>query len=406
MIVEKENRTTLTFVGAALVLVVAAWATGPGGAPASGGDRGSRFFPAFTDPQSAASIEVIEFDAATFVARPLKVTNQNGRWTIPSHYGYPADGSERLSTTAAAIVALTKDDVASENAADQERCGVLDPLDETLATSQGRGTRVMVRGPDEGVLADIIIGVPVQGRDQMRYVRVPGQTRTYVARVGALSVSTRVEDWIEPDLLQVGRDEVDGIAIQHFVVGAGRDNVADGERLLLRRTDNRDVWTFAGGAAAGRVNTFAMNLLVTTIDDLAIADVRPKPPALAEALGGGVARLTNADAADLETRGFLTARDGGLVPVGGDVLVHTVTGITFQLRFGDIVHDGTAAEGEPRYLMISVGFSPATPGAAPSGEVQERLALLRARFAPWYYIVSGESYRRIMLARKDLAAGT
>jgi hypothetical protein len=211
---------------------------------------------------------------------------------------------------------------------------------------------------------------------------------------------------MEPDLLQVGRDEVDGIAIQHFVVGAGRDNVADGERLLLRRTDNRDVWTFAGGAAAGRVNTFAMNLLVTTIDDLAIADVRPKPPALAEALGGGVARLTNADAADLETRGFLTTRDGGLVPVGGDVLVHTVTGITFQLRFGDIVHDGTAAEGEPRYLMISVGFSPATPGAAPSGEVQERLALLRARFAPWYYIVSGESYRRIMLARKDLAAGT
>jgi hypothetical protein len=399
---QAENRTTLTFVGVALVLAIAAWATAPRvDTPASLLDRGTTFFPGFTDPASAASLEVFEFDEATFVAQPLKVVNQNGSWTIPSHYNYPADGSEKLATTAAALIALTKDDVASANAADHERCGVIDPLDETVATSKGRGTRVVVRGADEAVLADIIIGAPVQGRDQMRYVRVPGQTRTYVSRVGALSVSTDVDDWIERDLLQVDRDDIDAIAIQHYVVGAGRDNVSDGERLLLRR-QKLDVWTLAGTAPGERLNTFPMNLLVTTLDDLAIADVRPKPPALAAALAGtGGARMSSGDAADLETKGFLTTSDGGLVPVGGEVLVRTDNGIGFQLRFGDIVH-GADTAAEDRYLMISAGFTPAAPGETPSKEVESRLALLRARFAPWYFVVSEESYKRILLTRKDL----
>jgi hypothetical protein len=385
----------------ALLLAIAAWATSPRlDTPASLADRGTPFFPGFTDPQNAASLEIFEFNESTFSARPLKVVNQSGRWTIPSHFDYPADGSEKLATTAAALIALTRDDVASENAADHERCGVIDPLDETVATPKGRGTRVMVRGADERILADIIIGAPVQGRDQMRYVRVPGQTRTYVSRVGALNVSTNVDDWIERDLLQVDRDDIDAIAIQHYVVGAGRNNVADGERLLLRR-QKLDVWTLAGPAGE-RINTFPMNLLVTTLDDLAISDVRPKPPALAAALAGtGGARMSSADAADLETKGFLTTGDGGLVPVGVEVLVRTDGGIGFQLRFGDIVH-GADTAAEDRYLMISAGFTPAAPGETPTKEVEARLALLRARFAPWYFVVSEESYKRIVLGRKDL----
>jgi len=384
----------------ALVLAVAAWATSPRlETPANLADRGMRFFPGFTDPQSAASLEVFEFNQAAFAAQPLKVVNQDGRWTIPSHYGYPADGSEKLATTAAALIALTRDDIASENAGDHERCGVIDPLDETIAASTGRVTRVMVRGADESVLADIIIGAPVEGRDQMRYVRVPGQTRTYVSRVGALSISTRVDDWIERDLLQVDRDDIDGIAIQHFLVSAGRDNVSDGERLLLRR-QRPDVWMLTDNAQ--RLNTFPMNLLVTTLDELAIADVRPKPPGLAAALAGtGAARMSSADAADLETRGFLTTRDGGLVPVGGEVFVRTDSGIAFQLRFGDIVH-GVDTAAEDRYLMISAGFTPAAPGQTPTKDVEARLALLRARFAPWYFVVSEESYKRIVVSRKDL----
>ena len=399
---DRELRTTIAFVSVALLLAVAVWATAPRrDTPANLADRGMRFFPGFTDPQSAASLEVVEFNQTAFAAQPLKVVNQDGRWTMPSHYGYPADGSEKLATTASALIALTKDDVASGNAADHERCGVIDPLDETIATAKGRGTRVTVRGAGETVLADIIIGAPVEGRDQMRYVRVPGQTRTYVSRVGALSLSTKVDDWIERDLLRVDRDDIDGIAVQHFVVGAGRDNVSDGERLLLSR-QRPDAWMLTGAAPGQRLNTFPMNLLVTTLDELAIMDVRPKPLGLAAALAGtGAARMSSADAADLETKGFLTTRDGGLVPVGGEVFVRTVGGIAFQLRFGDAVRGGDTAA-EDRYLMISAGFTPATPGQTATKEIEARLALLRARYAPWYFVVSEESYKRIVVGRKDL----
>ena len=85
--------------------------------------------------------------------------------------------------------------------------------------------------------------------------------------------------------------------------------------------------------------------------------------------------------------------------------MRTDSGIGFQLRFGDIVH-GADTAAEDRYLMISAGFTPAAPGEAQTKEIESRLALLRARFAPWYYIVSGESYRRIVLGRKDLIGGT
>ena len=64
---QAENRATLAFVAVALVLALAAWATAPRvDTPASLLDRGDAFFPGFTDPASAASLEVLEFNDTTF----------------------------------------------------------------------------------------------------------------------------------------------------------------------------------------------------------------------------------------------------------------------------------------------------------------------------------------------------
>jgi hypothetical protein len=66
------------------------------------------------------------------------------------------------------------------------------------------------------------------------------------------------------------------------------------------------------------------------------------------------------------------------------------------------VDDVADTAAEDRYLMISAGFTPATPGQTPTKDVDTRLALLRARIAPWYFVVSEESYKRIVVSRKDL----
>ena len=66
---------------------------------------------------------MIEFDEETAAARPFKVTNNNGLWTIPSHHDYVADGEDRLAQTAAGMITITKDDFRSDNVADHELLG-------------------------------------------------------------------------------------------------------------------------------------------------------------------------------------------------------------------------------------------------------------------------------------------
>ncbi len=55
-----------------------------------------------------------------------------------------------------------------------------------------------------------------------------------------------------------------------------------------------------------------------------------------------------------------------------------------------------------RYLFISVGFDSNVTHGPPADDVARRLALLRARFASWYYVISGDSFKKIRLERKDL----
>jgi hypothetical protein len=413
-----ETRKTLTLVGIALALLVLAWVTRPH--PVTSAivrDRGEPFFPEFTDPGSASSLEVVEFDEQTSLARPFKVLSRDGRWTIPSHDNYPADASNRLSSIAAAVIALRKADVATDNVIDEERCGVLDPLDDTLPTPKGRGTRMTVKGTNEKVLADIIVGRALEGRPSLRYVRLPAQTRTYVARVDNLNVSTRFEDWIERNLLLVDRDDIDQIVIRTYSTDPSSGRMNQPEMIVLRRID-LDHWAANDMAAGEQIDSFRMNLLITKLVELEIVDVRPKPVSMVASLTtpSEGQKLLQADAADLAGKGFSITATGQLLSSHGEVLVHTSQGIFYVLRLGEIAVGAAStpplsppATAEPRtttsenrYLFISVGFDPKATQGTITRDVQARLDVLRARFAPWYYIISDESVRKIRLQRSDL----
>jgi len=395
-----DSGKTLAFIGVALACVALAWATTPRRVNSTvQQDRGQPFFPDFTDPNAATSLEVVEFDEQTSAARPFKVLNRDGRWTIPSRDNYPADAGTRLASVAAAIIALKKDDVASENMSDAERCGVVDPADETLPATRGRGTRLTVRGVNEKVLADIIVGKAVEGRPNLRYVRLPDQKRTYVARVDRLDVSTSFQDWIERNLLLVNREDIDQILIRNYATEANTGRVTQREMVALRK-EGRDRWTADGLAPGEAVDTYTMNLLVTKLVELVILDVRRKPPSVSAMLTGASAerRFLQADVADLAAKGFYFTAEGELLSNQGEVVVHTSAGIFYVLRFGEV------ATGTPdsRYLFISVGFDPrATPGPVPD-QVRKQLEILRVRFAPWYYLVSNDNFQKIRVSRAQL----
>src|SRR6185437_4879921 len=147
---------------------------------------------------------------------PFKVMFQNGRWVMPSYYNYPADAKDRLAKTAAGVIGLTKDTFRSDRVEDWEEMGVIAPDDEKSTSLKGRGKRVTLRDVSGKVLADFIIGNEVkrEGSENphgtstvQRYVRVPGEKRTYGVNV-KVDLSTKFADWIETNLLKLDTSKV------------------------------------------------------------------------------------------------------------------------------------------------------------------------------------------------------
>ena len=70
-----ELRKTLTVAGVAILLAVVALVSTPRrSAPDAFFDRGEPFFPEFTDPDSAATLEVVQWDDATASAIAYSAT--------------------------------------------------------------------------------------------------------------------------------------------------------------------------------------------------------------------------------------------------------------------------------------------------------------------------------------------
>jgi hypothetical protein len=153
----------------------------------------------------------------------------------------------------------------------------------------------------------------------------------------------------------------------------------------------------------------------------------------------------------LQSKGYFFSRDGKLLSNEGEVEARTTDGLTYTLRFGEVVYGtgiavtaGTsgsdAAAGGPAenpYLFVTVSFDPrffAEPPKALNtdflskpdslwtdadrankgvhdaheewanrvGSVQKRASALNARFAQWYYVISTKSFEKLRPARGDL----
>ncbi len=368
-----ELQKTSVFGGAAIILVALALLTTPQrAAPDAFFDVGETFFAEFTDPETATTLEVVEFDEDTAAAATFEVTNRDGLWTIPSHHEYPADGAERLANTAAGVIAITKDDFRSDNVTDHESFGVIDPLDESVSTLRGRGQRVTFKGASEQVLADLIIGNPVEGRPGFRFVRVPDQNRVYAAQTD-IGLSTQFSDWIETNLLGVQRDEVKRVELNEYQIDERSGGVRRGGQFTVDWVE-QDTWTANDIPDGMEVDYVQMNLLVGGLMGLRIDGVRPKP----EGLTGNLRQafeartITNADLQTMQSRGFYPTQSGEMLSNEGELLVRTDEGVLYTLRFGEILFgsgnaiaigddtsdDEETGTGENRYVLITAEFDP------------------------------------------------
>ncbi len=444
-----ETRKTLIFAGVALVLVVLVVITAPKRiTPNAFVDQGQPFFPDFDDPNAAKTLEVIDFDEETGSAVPFKVTFKDGRWTIPSHHDHPADGKDRLARTAAGVIGIKKDDFRSDNVSDHEACGVIDPLDQTATSAGGRGQRVTRKGGNDVVLADFIVGNEIADREGFRFVRVPGQKRVYAARMD-IDISTSFKDWIESDLLLVDKNRIDQIVWKDYSINE-RTRQLD-ERDVLTLDKDGDVWTANRLKENEEVDNIKVGQVLTALDELTIEGVRLKPSGLSASLESSPDSLTinTEDMLSLQSRGYYFTRDGRLVSNEGELQVRTEDGVTYTLRFGEVVYgsglavsagagsDDRTRAGENRYLFITTQFDPSlfaeprepentfflnrpdsvwtedddankklydahSKWQAKQSERKRISDELTARCAKWYYVISAESFDKLRQTRSDL----
>jgi len=446
-----ETRKTLIYAGVAVGLALLAFICSPKKiTPDMFVDQGEAFYPEFTDPNEARTLEVVEYDDATGSPRAFKVTFENGRWVIPSHHNYPADAQDRLARTAAGVIDLKKDDYRSDNLADHESFGVVDPLDESAGLA-GRGKRVTMKGAGGEVLFDLIIGNVVTGHPNLRYARLPDQKRVYATRAD-VEISTRFEDWIDSDLLQLAKEDVQRVVINDYTINERTRSVNRRDNLSLRLDGDR--WTSAGMSSSNQIDSAVITDLLATLDDLTIVGIRPKPTGLSVTLkqASPEAGLSQSDRISLQQRGFYMTRDGQLMSNEGELLVTAANGVRYTLRFGEVVHgsglavtagtdEGSSADNsgsaQNRYLFVTTEFlpdmfpEPAKPGDTdfqkkPDSlwsdtdrdnkarqdahlEWQRQVTLgrqtsqeLNTRFADWYYVISSESFGKLHRSRSEL----
>lgn len=445
------TRTTLIMVVLAALSIVAAVVMRPGEVEApTFEDTGEELFPDFSDPNAAASLEVKEYDEEQARVRGFAVKLEGGRWIIPSHNNYPADGTERMGKAAASFLGAAKDVVRSDNPDDHAKFGVLDP-EVSSAEESGRGRRVTISDASGKALVDVIVGSDVPDRQGFKFVRYPGEDRVYASKL-APEISTQFTDWIEEDLLYLNQDEIvavlsnsysvdeqsgtvtddnpmyfeldsspavgeDGQPVSEWRVAAPPVFGPDGQRIDPETYTGQAVLPAAAEIPEGKqLNASKLKQMLGAADRLKIVGVRPQPKQL--------------NRIDLLSKGFFVAGDASsprLFGNEGDLTLYARDGVIYKLYFGEVTYaqgeqltaggaedagEGEGpAEGENaranRYMFVTVGYDPRfdqdSEDPPAEGEVRgkARADQLAERFDRWFYVIPDSSFTQLHKLPED-----
>ena len=352
-------------------------------------DVGQPFFREFTDPSICTSLEVFELDPTTAQPREFTVKQQAGRWVIPSHFDYPADAKDRLAQTAAQVIGLTKDTIRSSRSEDHALLGVLDPREAKVADIDGVGRRITLRDASNRVLADYILGKLVPHHPKQRYVRRPGQVRTYGVNV-EVEPSTRFGDWIEPNLLGLEGSSVRRVTFDNSKWDPDFRRFTAVPLLTVTREGGSAPWTMHDLAPEEEVDTAKAAGMIQALADLKIVGVRPKTKVLMDFLNNSQGRAIDRQSLlSLISYGFRVDQERHLTPDEGSVKVACADGISYSLRFGKV----TFARGEALTAGVADEVAkgeadPAPPakenssGADAAGSIESRFLFVTAAFDP------------------------
>jgi len=407
-----EMGKTMLFVAVAVIALLGGFVIDTGGKSYDVQEDIGKLLNEF-DSDTPKELRIVKFDAATAETHQFEVAEQDGLWVIPSKQDYPADAARQMGEAANCLMDLEILRIAAESANQHQELGVVDPSSSNLTTSaQGVGIRVeMVDGNGES-LTDMIIGKGVKDAEGQYYIRNADQDVVYVVQLDPEKLSTRFEDWIEDDLLQLNPMDIRRVLVKDYSAELRPALTPDGRiqmqvgwdrrgEMTLRYDDQESKWlpellqefdpnenklvNYSLGEEQ-QLNEDALSKLRNGLDDLVIVDVERKPEGFSADLKAGSDFLNDGEAAtSLATLGFApVGGDAEILSSEGEVICSLANGVEYVLRFGNLQLDGeqssdasTNDETEPsddentditRYLFVMARFN---DSLIPAPEQQE-----------------------------------
>ncbi len=393
-----ETGKTLAFVAAAAMSLFMGFAMGPRetvfNAEELVGQRLNEF-----EVDAPKRLKIVKFDSDTATAHEFEVAEDQGLWSIPSKNGYPADATKQMAEAATCLMDREVLRVASTSASQHEALGVIDPSSSKLnSQAQGVGTRVVLSDGSNKMLTDMIIGKPVKDAEGQYYLRNTDQDIVYVVRLDPEKLSTRFEDWIEADLLQINPLDLQRIEIKDYSAevllsqsGIQIDWDRRAELTFKYDTTNskwlaeslkkfdKDKKEYADYQLSDKeeLNEEILGKLRDGLDDLKIVDVERKPTGLSANLKAGADFVKDIEAVtSLIQRGFAPLsigpdKEADILSTEGEVICSLQDGIEYVLRFGNLQMEGEDGKSQPVEAPV---------GDAKSGDDIHRYMFVMARF--------------------------
>jgi hypothetical protein len=374
---------TVGFVATALVMALIATFTYPRQEDYQAPDLvGKDLFAEFTDPGTAADLTIVKFaeDVGELTEFQVSRDPNTELWSIPSSANYPADAETQMRDAATSLIHLQVLGLATEEARNHEVYGVVEPDKQKLDASQeGVGLMVGVRDAKGKELARLIIGKPVRGTDDQRFVRRPGQNQVYVVRIDPAKFPTEFEKWIERDLLKINTFDVERVTFRDYSIvttqtlSGPRGRLDERFEAQVRWDSDTSKWVldemaqFRDGQRTPtsllpteELNTQKLNDMKSALGSMQIVGVLRKPTGLGANLQAGTEFLNSEEAVtSLMNRGFYPVRVNDGEPeiraANGEVLVGQKDGVEYVLRFGEIASvEQDSEDGKvSRYLFVT-----------------------------------------------------
>ena len=420
-----EIKTTFTFLVFAAILAAAALGSHFMNQPSDSKDFelvGEPFFENFDSASQAQSLTVSAVDSESGRLERFEVNNQNGLWRIPSEYNYPAEAADRLATTASSVMGIVRESLAGRLSNEHAKLGVLDPLADDIEDPEGVGKRITLKGADDEVVVDLIVGkeagdVVLTGAEapfgnssgeKYYFVRNPEEQQTYKVKL-KIDLSTKFSDWIDPDLLRIDPNLVTAVTIDNYSLEEDQSNPlspnkslfkAQGDKIQMTRESSTEAWKLDGLISeVEELQTAKISEMLGVFDQLKIAGVRPKSkykgfflltPDLKlnlqpefESDKQGLAQAIQQLQGELDQKGFNlagTAEKMELVAQNGDVSIGTEQGVLYTLSVG------ATFEGEDTDIEIGTAEDSSDDEEAqeaakePEVQNQDRYMMVRVAF--------------------------